>query len=70
MFCVDCFSYVCVSEVECGFELIPLAFFIMPIAICDICIHLGLAVICPILDVSSFHVVEAKSDLFVGLLKN
>ena len=47
-----------------------MVFLVVASAICDVCIHLGLAVISPILNIPSFHMVEAKGNVFVGFLKD
>ena len=70
MFCVDCFAYISVCEVERCLELVPMVFLIVGSPVSDVHIHLGLVVISPILNIPSFHIVKAKGNAFVGFLED
>lgn len=59
MFGINMFPEISVGGFICCFEGVPMMFTVMPIAICDIVVQLGLLFICPIFDVFPPYVVEA-----------
>jgi len=68
--CVDRFTYVGICEVKGCFKLVSMMFLAVASTICDVRIHFRLAVIGPVLDIPSFHIVEAKGNTFVGFLED